>query len=157
MFYDKAYSRIVRYGHANVYGSAKIHHWRGDLPWRKWVVLRKGTILSHYIFASPSWDLLTEFEKFYASWLIANYYGLQWKNGMVPYSMTKRLITIAVTGTEEDDDDDNEILVYVKEFKKMWMTDGYARKRNKGRHDHRNIGYRLRKCGIFKKVYCRLY
>jgi len=35
-----------------------------------------------------------------------------------PYSMAKRLITIAVTGTEEGDDDDNEALVYVKEFKK---------------------------------------
>jgi len=80
-------------------------------------VLRKG-IFSH-IFASPiSWDPLTESKKFYASWLIANYYGLQWKDGMVPYSMTKRLITIAVTGTEEDDDDDNEALVYVKKLKK---------------------------------------
>jgi len=35
---------------------------------------------------------------------------------MVPYSMAERLITIAVTGTEEDDDDDNEALV--KELKK---------------------------------------
>jgi len=32
------------------------------------------------------------------------------------------------------------------------MTEGHARKRNKGRHDHRGIGYRLRKCGIFKKI-----
>jgi len=39
----------------------------------------------------------------------------------------------------------------------MRMTEGYARKRNKGWHDHRNIGYRLRKCGIFKKVYYRWY
>jgi len=54
-------------------------------------VLKKGTILSHYIFASPiSWDLLTESEKFYASWLIhrlqilANHHRLQWKDGIVP-------------------------------------------------------------------------
>jgi len=39
-------------------------------------------------------------------------------DGMVPYSMTKRLITIVVTGTEEDNDDDNEVLVYVKKLKK---------------------------------------
>jgi len=42
---------------------------------------------------------------------------------MVPYSITKRLITIAVTGTEEDDDDDNEVLVYVKELKKKNVND----------------------------------
>jgi len=42
---------------------------------------------------------------------------------MIPYSMTKRLITIAVIGTEEDDDNDNEILVYVKELKKKKMND----------------------------------
>jgi len=39
---------------------------------------------------------------------------LQWKDGMAPYSMTKRLITIVVTGIEEDGN--NEALVYVKEF-----------------------------------------
>jgi len=80
-------------------------------------VLTKETILSHYIFARPiSWDLLIESEKFYASWLIANHHGLQRKDEMVPYNITKRLIIIAVTDTEEDDD--NEALIYVKEFKK---------------------------------------
>jgi len=42
---------------------------------------------------------------------------LQWEGGMVPYSMAKRLITMAVADTEEDDDDDdddNETLVFVK-------------------------------------------
>jgi len=48
--------------------------------------------------------------------LIANHHGSQWKDGKVPYSMVKRLITIAVTGTKEYDNDDNETLV--KEFKK---------------------------------------
>jgi len=73
---------------------------------------------------------------------------------MVPYSMTKRLITIAVTGTEENDDYDNEALIYVKELKKkkMWITEGHARKRNMGWHDYRDIGYQLRKCEIFKKL-----
>jgi len=41
----------------------------------------------------------------------------RFQDEMVLYSMTKRLITIAVTGTEEDDDNDNEALVYVKEKK----------------------------------------
>jgi len=83
-------------------------------------VLRKGTILSHYIFASPiSWDLLTESKKFYAFWLITNHHGLQWKDGIVSYSMAKRLITIAVTGTEKDDDYDNEALVKEKKFKEL--------------------------------------
>jgi len=78
---------------------------------KEMTVLRKGTILSHYIFASTiSWDL--------ASSLIANHHGLQWKDGIVPYSMAKRLITITVTGKEEGGDDDNETFVYVKEFKK---------------------------------------
>jgi len=47
--------------------------------------------------------------------LIANHHELQWKDGIVPYTIAKRLITIAVTGTEENDDDDNEALVYVKD------------------------------------------
>jgi len=36
------------------------------------------------------------------------------------------------TDIEEDDDDDNEAFVYIKEFTKMWMTEGHARKRNEG-------------------------
>jgi len=40
---------------------------------------------------------------------------LQWED-MIPYSMVKRLITIAVIGVEENDD--NNALEYVKGFKK---------------------------------------
>jgi len=32
------------------------------------------------------------------------------------------------------------------------MTEGHARKRNKGRHDHRDFGYRFQKCEIFKNM-----
>jgi len=64
-------------------------------------VLRKGNVLSHYIFASPlPWNLLTKSDKSCASWLIANH-GLQWKDEMVPYSMVKYLFTSV--GSEDDD------------------------------------------------------
>jgi len=42
-------------------------------------------------------------------------HGLQWED-MIPYSMVKRLITIAVIGVEENND--NNALEYVKGFKK---------------------------------------
>jgi len=39
-------------------------------------MLKKGSVLSHYIFASPSpWNLLTKSEKSCGSWLIANHHG----------------------------------------------------------------------------------
>lgn len=88
-------------------------------------VLRKGTVLSHYIFASPiPWNLLTKSDKSRASWLIANHHGLLWEDGVVAYSMAKRLITTAVVGTEEDDDDEVPSLVYVKGYQKReWLAD----------------------------------
>jgi len=50
----------------------------------------EGSVLSHYIFASPyPWDLLIKSERSCASWLIANHHGLQWEAGMVPYSMAQ--------------------------------------------------------------------
>jgi len=58
------------------------------------------------------WNFLTKSEKYYASWLSAYHYGLQWEDEMIPYSMAKRLITMAVIGAEENDD--NKALVYVK-------------------------------------------
>jgi len=59
-------------------------------------VLKKGSVLSHYIFASPyPWDL-TKSERSCPFWLIANHHGLQWRTGMVPYSMAQYLITSAV-------------------------------------------------------------
>ncbi|KYN12206.1 hypothetical protein ALC57_15629 [Trachymyrmex cornetzi] len=76
-------------------------------------VLRTESILSHYIFTCPMpWSFLTKSEKYCASWLSAYHHGLQWEDGTIPYSMVKRLITMAVIGTEECDD--NKTLVYVK-------------------------------------------
>jgi len=74
-------------------------------------VLRKGVILSHYIFAnSMPWKFLTKTDKSCASWLIAYHHELQRKDRMISYSIAKRLITTAIVGTEEN----NEALVYVK-------------------------------------------
>ncbi|KAL6261999.1 hypothetical protein P5V15_007088 [Pogonomyrmex californicus] len=81
-------------------------------------VLRKGTILSHYIFASPiPWHLLTKSDKSCASWLIANHHGLRWEDEMIPYSMAERLITTGVIDIED------KALIYVKGCqKKEWLT-----------------------------------
>ncbi|KYN10029.1 hypothetical protein ALC57_17844, partial [Trachymyrmex cornetzi] len=86
-------------------------------------VLRKGAILSHYIFTcSMSWSFLTKSEKYCVSWLSAYHHGLQWEDGTIPYSMVKRLITMAVIGVEECDD--NKALVYVKgREKREWLAD----------------------------------
>lgn len=88
-------------------------------------VLRKGTVLSHYIFTSPiPWKFLTSSDKSCASWLIAYHHGLRWNDGMIPYSMAKRLITMAVVDTEENDDNDDKTFVYVKGLEKRgWLED----------------------------------
>ncbi|KYN00240.1 hypothetical protein ALC62_00115 [Cyphomyrmex costatus] len=60
-------------------------------------VLRKGLILSYYIFTySMSRNFLTKFKKYCTSWLSAYYHGLQWKNGMITYSITERVITMVI-------------------------------------------------------------
>ncbi|KYN05846.1 hypothetical protein ALC62_03221 [Cyphomyrmex costatus] len=81
-------------------------------------VLRRGTVITHYIFSCPiPWNLLTRSDKSCASWLSAYHHGLRWEDGMVPYSMAKRLITEAVT-------EDDEALVYVKGLeKRQWLVD----------------------------------
>ncbi|KYN03591.1 hypothetical protein ALC62_05555, partial [Cyphomyrmex costatus] len=86
-------------------------------------VLREGTILSHYIFTCPiPWNYLTKSEKYCASWLGAYHHGLQWEDGMIPYSMTKRLITMAVIDAEWNGD--NKAIVYVKgREKRQWLAD----------------------------------
>jgi len=61
--------------------------------------------------------------KIFASWLIANHHGLQWEDGIVPYSLAQHLITSAAISTEDDD-----AFVYVKGSKTR-MVEGYARKR----------------------------
>jgi len=33
---------------------------------------------------------------------------IPWKDGMVPYSIIKRLIIMAIVSTKKDDDDDND-------------------------------------------------
>ena len=55
-------------------------------------VLRKGTILSHYIFESsmPQY-LLTKSDKSSIQCLVAKHHGLRWEDGDVPYSMSKQL------------------------------------------------------------------
>ncbi|KYN11289.1 hypothetical protein ALC57_16562, partial [Trachymyrmex cornetzi] len=85
-------------------------------------VLRKRAILSHYIFMCPmSWSFLTKSEKYCASWLSAYHHRLQWEDGMIPYTMVKRLITMAVIGMEENDD--NKALIYVKgREKREWLA-----------------------------------
>ncbi|KYN29551.1 hypothetical protein ALC57_00999 [Trachymyrmex cornetzi] len=87
------------------------------------VVLRKGAILSRYIFTCPmSWSFLTKSEKYCVSWLSDYHHGLQWEDGTIPYSKVKRLITMAVNGVEECDD--NKALVYVKRREKReWLAD----------------------------------
>ena len=45
----------------------------------------------------------------------AYHHGLHWKDGIIPYSMEKSLITLAVIGAEENDD--NRALEYDKRFK----------------------------------------
>jgi len=53
-------------------------------------VLRKGAILSHYIFMCPvPWNFLTKSEKYCTSWLSAYHHGLQWEGGMISYNMAK--------------------------------------------------------------------
>jgi len=89
---------------------------------KEFSALRDRHVLSHYISASPyPWDLLTKsLERSCASWLIANHHGLQWEDGIIPYSMAKRFITAAVIDT----DDNNNNLVYVKGHeKRKWLRD----------------------------------
>ncbi|KYN11060.1 hypothetical protein ALC57_16792 [Trachymyrmex cornetzi] len=69
-----------------------------------------------------SWSFLTKSEKYCVSWLSAYHHGLQWEDGTIPYSMVKRLITMAAIGVEECDD--NKALVYVKgREKREWLAD----------------------------------
>ncbi|KYN10237.1 hypothetical protein ALC57_17635 [Trachymyrmex cornetzi] len=84
---------------------------------KKVAVLREGTILTHYIFSHPMpWHFLTRFDKSCVSWLSAYHHGLRWDDGMVPYSIARRLITETVV--EED-----EAVVYFKGHEKRgWLA-----------------------------------
>ncbi|EGI70384.1 hypothetical protein G5I_00857 [Acromyrmex echinatior] len=109
-------------------------------------VLRKGAILSHYIFTCPMpWNFLTKktvnVRRSCATLVSAvAHHGLQWCNfkpiveplkqiventanesqdGMISYSMVKCLITMAVIDEEEND---NKALIYVKGREKCeWL------------------------------------
>jgi len=71
---------------------------------KEFAALREGSVLSHYIFESSlPWSCLTKEEKYQTCWLIANHHRLQWEDGMIPYSMTKSLITKAVMGMTESE------------------------------------------------------
>lgn len=86
-------------------------------------VLRKGTVLSHYIFTSPEpWSALNKTERRLVSWLKVKHHGLRWDDGFVPYWNAESLITTAVVDVEEDDETPS--LVYVKGLqKKKWLED----------------------------------
>lgn len=86
-------------------------------------VLRKGSVLSHYIFTCPvPWHMLTKSERYQVLWLIKNHHGLSWNDGHVSYWKSKRLITTAVMGATEEDD--ASPLVYVKGHeKRQWLAD----------------------------------
>jgi len=83
--------KIVRYGCANICGSARIHHWKE--------ICREGSggvEKADYSFTLHFCELffirnLTKSEKFYISWLIANHHGLLWEDGMFSYSMVKTI------------------------------------------------------------------
>jgi len=52
---------------------------------KEMVMLRKGVILSHYIFTCPiSWNFLIKLEKYYfmvsTSWLSAYHHGIAWED-----------------------------------------------------------------------------
>ncbi|KYN00819.1 hypothetical protein ALC62_08502 [Cyphomyrmex costatus] len=82
-------------------------------------VLKKGTILTHYIFLHPiPWRLLSKADQTHATWLMTYHHGLMWNDGMVPYRMATRLISDAVVGDSES------VFVYVKGFEKReWLVD----------------------------------
>jgi len=91
---------------------------------KEFAALKDGFELSHYIFrCSKLWSNLTKVERYQAMWLIENYYGIQWEDEIVPYSIaliTKTMIFNHI-GTKTTDD---KIVVYVKIHKKQeWLRD----------------------------------
>ena len=77
------------------------------------VVLKKGVILSYYVFTCPMpWNFLTKSEKYCAFWLSA--YELQWEDGMMNI-IAKCLITMAIIDVEESDD--NKALYTLKDMR----------------------------------------
>jgi len=91
----------------------------------KEVTVKKRIILSHYILVSPiPWNLLTKSEKSYASWLIANHYGLQWEDRIISYNMAKWLITMANGWYRKMTKTTMRRLSYIKRSQKCkWLKD----------------------------------
>ena len=87
-------------------------------------VLRKGTILSHYIFGSSTPQyILTKSDKSSIRWLVAKHHGLRTDDEDVPYSMAKQLILKAVADAIDEEDDASHI-VYVNGSQKCdWLAD----------------------------------
>jgi hypothetical protein len=94
---------------------------QADFVVKEFAALRKGSVLSHYIFESPKpWKFLMKFEMSCASWLTSYHHGLRWEDGIVPFCRAKQLITTAVLGTENGDED----IIYVKGHEKReWLRD----------------------------------
>jgi len=91
-------------------------------------ILRKGYIVSHYIFECPvPLNMLTESEKRLASWVINNHHGLRWEDGNVPYSKARLLITTAITSGPHANEEAVSALssfVYVKGHEKRdWAVE----------------------------------
>jgi len=99
--------KTARHDCTNICGLARFHCWE-EICRKVSGDAEKGRFLSLRF----PWKLLTKSNRSCASWWIAYHHTLQWKDEMIPYSMAKHLIIIAVVGTEEDD----ETLVYVKKF-----------------------------------------
>ena len=96
---------------------------------KEFAALEKGTVVSHYVFASPTpWRVLTRSERSCASWLTAYHHGLRWEeDGEIPYSAMRRMVTRSVLGAKAMDDDDDYasvVVVYVKGLeKRTWLRE----------------------------------
>ena len=76
----------------------------------KEVAVLKRKLFFHFIFTcSMPWNFLTKSEKFCASWLSVYHHGLQWEDGIIPHSMIKRLIMMAVIDAKKNDDNKSSL------------------------------------------------
>jgi len=115
--------KIVRYDRANIYG--KDSRWEEICCEGSGGAEKEDHSLTLHFCNSFTMESSYKIRKVLC-FLVVNHHGLQWENGMVPYSMANRLITMTVTDTEKDDDDDNDnkTLVYIKASQKhKWLKD----------------------------------
>jgi len=64
---------------------------------------------------APNQSNLTKAKRHQAMWLVENHHGIQWEDGMVPYSMARSLITKVMMDATTTDD---KIVVYIKGHEK---------------------------------------